>query len=58
MGHKDSVETIKKMFMSGAATKGQYTEALKGYQDALEEMKSHDRDEAKKWKEYKESREI
>ena len=29
------------------ATKEQYTEALKGYQDAAEKMKSHDRDEAK-----------
>ena len=46
MGHKDSVENIKTAFMAGAATKEQYAEALKGYQDALEEMKSHDRDEA------------
>jgi len=48
MGWKDSVEDIKKIFMGGLATKEQYTEALKGYQDAVEEMKSHDRDEAKK----------
>ena len=47
MGHKKSVETIKTQFMGGLATKGQYTEALKGYQDAVEETKSHDRDEAK-----------
>ncbi|EJK47614.1 hypothetical protein THAOC_33653 [Thalassiosira oceanica] len=46
MGHKDSVETIKNMFMDGIATKEQYAEALKGYRDAVEEMKSHDRDEA------------
>ena len=34
--------------MRGIATKEQYTEALKGYQDAVEETKSHDRDEAKR----------
>ena len=48
MGYKISVEGIKKMFTSGLATKEQYAEALKGYQDAVEEMKSHDRDEAKR----------
>ena len=42
-----SVESIKYLFMGGLATKEQYTEALKGYQDAVEEMKSHDRDEVK-----------
>ncbi|EJK74465.1 hypothetical protein THAOC_03854 [Thalassiosira oceanica] len=48
MSLKGSVETIKKMFMAGLATKEQYAEALKGYQDAVEEMKSNDRDEAKR----------
>ena len=48
MGDKDSLEIIKKMFMDGLAMKDQYTEALKGYQDAEEEMESHDRDEAKR----------
>ncbi|EJK61672.1 hypothetical protein THAOC_17796 [Thalassiosira oceanica] len=48
MGYKESVETIKKMLMAGLATKAQYTEALKGYQDAVKEMKSHDRDKAKR----------
>ena len=48
MGHKESLENIKNMFMRGMATKEQYAEALKGYQDAVEEMKSHDRDEAKR----------
>ncbi|EJK76551.1 hypothetical protein THAOC_01680 [Thalassiosira oceanica] len=48
MGDNNSVETIKKAFMDGLATKAQYAEALKGYQDAVEEMKSHDRDEAKR----------
>ncbi|EJK53134.1 hypothetical protein THAOC_27487 [Thalassiosira oceanica] len=46
MGYKESVEKIKNMFMVGLATKEQYAEALKGYQDAVEDMKSHDRDEA------------
>ena len=52
MGHKDSLEIIKTSFMAGHATKEQYAEAMKGYQDAVEEMKSHDRDVAKRlgWK--------
>jgi len=57
MGHKESVDIIKEFFMNGAATKEQYTEALRGYQDAVEEMKSHDRDEARKLNLNKESRE-
>jgi len=48
MGQKDSLEKIKEIFTRGHATKSQYAEALKGYQDAMEEMKSHDRDEAKR----------
>ena len=44
MGDGTSVETIKKMFVAGLTTKEQYTVALKGYQDAVEEMKSHDRE--------------
>ncbi|EJK53950.1 hypothetical protein THAOC_26512 [Thalassiosira oceanica] len=47
MGERGSVETIKEAFKAGAATKEQYAEALKGYQDATQETKSHDRDEAK-----------
>ena len=47
MGHVGSVEEIKEMFMRGDATKDQYAEALRGYQAAAGEMKSHDRDEAK-----------
>ena len=47
MGLKESLESIKEQYMSmfGNVTKEQYAEALKGYQDAVEEMKSHDRDE-------------
>ncbi|EJK77595.1 hypothetical protein THAOC_00564 [Thalassiosira oceanica] len=48
MGCKDSVETINRASMVGFATKEQYAEALKEYQDAAEEMKSPDRDEAAK----------
>ena len=44
-GHKDSLEGMKKVFMTGLATKEQYAEALKGYQVAMKEIKSHDRDE-------------
>ena len=46
MGDKVSLEIIKKFFMAGAATKEQYAEAQKGYQDAVEEMRSPDREEA------------
>ncbi|EJK66541.1 hypothetical protein THAOC_12535, partial [Thalassiosira oceanica] len=48
IGVKESLDAIKKMLMVGEATKEQYVEALKGYQDAVEETKSHDRDEAKR----------
>ena len=48
MGHDPSVEIIRRIFMDGHATKEQYAEALRGYQDTVEEMKSHDRDEAKR----------
>ncbi|EJK72659.1 hypothetical protein THAOC_05789 [Thalassiosira oceanica] len=47
MGDADSLNSIKKMFMEGHATKAQYAEALKGYQTALEETKSPQREEAK-----------
>ncbi|EJK56527.1 hypothetical protein THAOC_23568 [Thalassiosira oceanica] len=52
MGDDDSLNEIKDMFMKGHATKAQYAEALKGYQNALEETKSPQREEAKKiqWK--------
>ncbi|EJK69644.1 hypothetical protein THAOC_09076, partial [Thalassiosira oceanica] len=48
MGDDDSLNEIKDMFMKGHATKVQYAEALKGYQTALEETKSPQREEAKK----------
>ncbi|EJK57830.1 hypothetical protein THAOC_22092 [Thalassiosira oceanica] len=49
LGHDFSVESIKNSFVTGVATKEQYAEALRGYQDAVEETKSHDRDLAMKF---------
>ncbi|EJK71016.1 hypothetical protein THAOC_07582, partial [Thalassiosira oceanica] len=46
MGEKTSIENMKRVFTTGLATKKQYAEAMNGYQDAIEEMKSDDRDEA------------
>ncbi|EJK75399.1 hypothetical protein THAOC_02879 [Thalassiosira oceanica] len=47
MGDDDSLNEIKDMFMKGHTTKAQYAEALEGYQNALEETKSPQREEAK-----------
>ena len=47
MGYQDSLNEIKDLFVKGLATKEQYAEALKGYQNALEESKSPKREEAK-----------
>ncbi|EJK70587.1 hypothetical protein THAOC_08041, partial [Thalassiosira oceanica] len=46
MGSEKSLANIKELFKGGDATKTQYAEALKGYQAAVEEMKSPDRKEA------------
>ena len=46
MGDKDSLDMIKTLFSHGVATKEQYAEAMRGYQDAVEETKSHQREEA------------
>ena len=48
MGCEGSLNIIKNMFKEGQATKAQYTEALLGYRDAVEEMKSPQREEAKR----------
>jgi len=48
MGCEESLNSIKFMFMRGQATKAQYAEALRGYGDAMEEMKSPQREEAKR----------
>ncbi|EJK57262.1 hypothetical protein THAOC_22717, partial [Thalassiosira oceanica] len=44
MGYEKSLNAIRKRFMDGRATKAQYAEALRGYGDAAEEMKSHQRE--------------
>ncbi|EJK55281.1 hypothetical protein THAOC_24999 [Thalassiosira oceanica] len=46
LGDEKSLNAIKVMFMEGEATKAQYAEALRGYGDAAEEMKSHQREKA------------
>ena len=48
MGNEKSLNSIKETFKLGLATKAQYAEALKGYGDAVEEMKSPQREEAKR----------
>lgn len=48
MGLEFSLNEIKKMFMKGQATKAYYAEALGGYQDAMEQMKSPQREEVKR----------
>ena len=48
MGFEESLNAIKEMFKEGHATKAQYAEVLRGYQGALEEMKSPQREEAKR----------
>ena len=47
MGHEDSLNDVKASFIDGHATKADYAAALRGYQDAIEEMSSPDRAEAK-----------
>ena len=48
MGYEKSLNWIKKVFKEGHATKAQYAEALLGYRDAVEEVKSPHREEAKR----------
>ena len=47
LGHQGSLNNIKDMFMDALATKADYADALRGYQSAVEEMRSPDRDEAR-----------
>ena len=47
LGHEKSLDNVKFFFMKGLATKDDYAEALRGYQNAVEEMSSPDRAEAK-----------
>ena len=48
MGVEESLDNIREMFKEGLVTKARYAEALLGYQDAVEEMKSPQREEAKR----------
>ena len=48
MGYEKSLSAIQEMFKEGHATKAQYAESLLGYRDAVEEMKSPQREEAKR----------
>ena len=48
MGLENSLNRIKEMFKEGHATKAQYAEALLEYRDAVEDMKSPQREEAKR----------
>ena len=48
MGDERSLNCIQDMFKDGHATEAQYAKALLGYRDAAEEMKSHQREEAKR----------
>ena len=48
MGFEESLNAIEEMFTEGHATKAQYSEALLAYRDAVEEMKSPQREEAKR----------
>ena len=47
LGDQDSLNEVKENFMKGLATKADFASALRGYQNAVEEMSSPDRDEAK-----------
>ena len=47
MGHENSLNKVKVLFTKGLATKADYAAALRRYQNAVEEMSSTDRDEAK-----------
>ena len=48
MGDQKTLDGINTLFKAGHATKAQYAEALIGYRDAVEEMKSPQREEAKR----------
>ena len=47
LGVQHALDNVKGMFILGLATKTDYAEALRGYQSAIDEMSSPDRDEAK-----------
>ena len=47
LGEEGTLNNVKILFTKGLATKADYAAALRGYQNAVEEMSSTDRDEAK-----------
>ncbi|EJK47697.1 hypothetical protein THAOC_33565, partial [Thalassiosira oceanica] len=47
LGHVHSLNYIKSLFISGLASKADYAAALRGHQNAIKEMSSPDRDQAK-----------
>ena len=46
LGSEPSLKRVKDLYKDGIATKADYAEALRGYQSAVEEMRSPGRDEA------------
>ena len=50
-----SVEGIRALFMAGLATEGQYAEAPRGYQDAVEDTKSPERGAAQSFHQFHKS---
>lgn len=47
LGQEGTLNNVKILFNKGLATKADYAAALRGYQNAVQEMSSPDRDEAK-----------
>ena len=47
LGIEESLNNVRNLFAKGLATKADYAAALRGYQNAVEEMSSPDRAEAK-----------
>ena len=43
LGHENSLTSVKSFFMNGLATQADYAAALRGYQNAVEELSSPDR---------------
>ena len=46
VGHVQSLNTIKQLFMNGYATKDEYAEALRAHQSCINEIRSDQRDKA------------
>jgi len=50
MGHENSLKRILELYRTGCAAKDDYAQALLRYQNAIEEMRSNERDNAKEFK--------